>query len=126
MGEGLLYGLPEPPARVLLRVVTEPSPQPGVRIGQGLAGGLMALGGPVLPGHPAGEPFTHTHHRDEVVDGRPPACRAQKFPVMMTLVAGDGPDPQVSWPMLVPFVGPVDPSPANRRTKIIVSFAGAV
>ena len=40
----------------------------------------MALRGAVLPGHPAGEPFTHTHYRDEVVDGRPPTCRAQKFP----------------------------------------------
>ena len=43
-------------------------------------GGLVALGGSVLPGHPAGEPFTHPHHGDEVVHGRPPACRAQKFP----------------------------------------------
>jgi hypothetical protein len=30
----------------------------------------------VLPGHPAGEPLTHTHHGDEVVHGRAPACRA--------------------------------------------------
>src|SRR5215204_488448 len=28
----------------------------------------------------AGQPLAHTHHRDEVVHGRPPACRAQKFP----------------------------------------------
>ena len=41
--------------------------------------GLVALGCSVLPGHAAGEPFTHTHHRDEVVHGCPPACRAQKF-----------------------------------------------
>ncbi len=40
----------------------------------------MALGGAVLPGHPAGEPLTHSHHRDEAVDGRSPACRAPRFP----------------------------------------------
>ena len=44
------------------------------------AGGLVALRGPVLPGHPAGEPFTDTHRRDQVVNGCPPAFRAQKFP----------------------------------------------
>ena len=38
------------------------------------------VGCSVLPGPPAGEPFTYPHHVDEVVHGRPPACRAQKFP----------------------------------------------
>jgi hypothetical protein len=38
------------------------------------------LRGPVLPGHPAGEPFTHLHHLHQVAHGRPSACRAQKFP----------------------------------------------
>jgi hypothetical protein len=31
----------------------------------------VTLGWSVLPGHPAGEPLTHTHHRDEVVHGLP-------------------------------------------------------
>ena len=61
-------------------VVAQPLPQRGVRVGRCLAGWLVALGCSVLPGHSAGEPFTHPHHGDEVVHGRAPACRAQKFP----------------------------------------------
>src|SRR5215211_6006317 len=68
------------PPRMRLRVVPQPAPQPGVWISWRRRGGLVALGGSVLPGHPAGEPFTHPHYGDEVVHGRPPACRAQKFP----------------------------------------------
>src|SRR5215217_6143739 len=34
----------------------------------------------MLPPHPTAEPLSHPHHRDEVVHGRAPACRAQKFP----------------------------------------------
>ncbi len=63
------------------------SPPPGVRVGRCAVRGLAALGGSVLPGHPAGEPFTHTHHVDEVVHGRPPACRAQKFPEAISFKA---------------------------------------
>ena len=77
---GVVVGAAEPPARVLPGVVTEPLPKRRVRIGQGLVGHLVALGGPMLPGHPASEPLTHSHHGDEVVDRCPPACRAQKFP----------------------------------------------
>jgi len=36
----------------------------------------MSLGGSVLPGHAAGEPFTDTQHPLEVSNGRPPAFRA--------------------------------------------------
>src|SRR3712207_5650614 len=50
-------------------------------------GHLVALSRAVLPGHPAGEPLTHSHHRDEVVHGCPPACRAQKFPCAISFSA---------------------------------------
>jgi hypothetical protein len=41
---------------------------------------MLLNGSSVLPGDPAGEPFAHAHHADEVHNGRPPAFRAQKFP----------------------------------------------
>ena len=68
------------PARMRLRIVPQPGSKRRVRIGQGRRGGLVALRGPVLPGHSTGEPFTHVHDLREVVHGRPPTCRAQKFP----------------------------------------------
>jgi hypothetical protein len=34
-----------------------------------------ALGTTVLPGHPAGEPFTHPEQALQVSHGRPPAFR---------------------------------------------------
>jgi hypothetical protein len=36
----------------------------------------VALGGAVLPGHPAGEPFADPQHALEVTNGCPPAFRA--------------------------------------------------
>lgn len=36
----------------------------------------MALGSAVLPGHPAGEPFTDPQHALEVTNGCPSAFRA--------------------------------------------------
>jgi hypothetical protein len=51
-----------------------------------LVNDLVALGGAVLPGHPAGESFTQAHDFHQMVNGCPPAFRAQKFPVMMVLV----------------------------------------
>jgi hypothetical protein len=68
------------PPRMGFGVVPQPLPQPDIRVDRRAVGGLVALRGSMLPGHPAGEPFTHTHHVDEVVHGGPPACRAQKFP----------------------------------------------
>jgi hypothetical protein len=49
--------------------------------------GFTALRAPVLPGHPAREPFTDRHRRDEVVHGRAPTFRAQKFPRATSLSA---------------------------------------
>ena len=39
-------------------------------------GGFVALGGAVLPGHAAGEPFADPQHALEVTNGCPPAFRA--------------------------------------------------
>jgi hypothetical protein len=77
---GIMVSPAMAPPRVGLGVVPQPLSQSGVRVGRCGRGGLVSLGGSVLPGHPTGEPFTQTHHVDEVVHGRPPACRAQKFP----------------------------------------------
>ena len=37
---------------------------------------LVSLGGAVLPGHAAGEPFADPQHALEVTNGCPPAFRA--------------------------------------------------
>jgi hypothetical protein len=36
----------------------------------------MTSRGAVLPGHPAGEPFTDPQHSLQMTNGRPPAFRA--------------------------------------------------
>ena len=66
----------EPAARVALGVATQPGPQRGIGIGARGRNGFVALGGAVLPGHPAGEPLTDPQHPLEVTNGRPPALRA--------------------------------------------------
>jgi len=45
------------------------------------------LGGAVLAGDPAGEPFAESHRGHQVVHGSPASLRAQKFPVMMEAVS---------------------------------------
>jgi len=71
----------------------------------------VALGGRVLPGHPAGEPLTHTHHPDEVVHGRSPACRAQKFSEAISFNAACSNSASASSRFNVEFSAP-DPSAA--------------
>ena len=80
LAAGIVVGPAVTPPGMGFGIVPQPLPQRRIRIGWCRAGGLVALGGPVLPGHPAGEPLTQPHHGDEVVHGRAPACRAQKFP----------------------------------------------
>ena len=69
---GIVVGGPEPPPRVILGV----GPQRGIRVLRGHRGWFVALGGAVLPGHPAGEPFADPQHALEVTNGCPPAFRA--------------------------------------------------
>jgi hypothetical protein len=61
---------------MILRVATQPCPQGGIRILSGRRRRLMSLGGAVLPGDAAGEPFTDPQRPLEMTNGRPPAFRA--------------------------------------------------
>jgi hypothetical protein len=45
-------------------------------LGRCRCGGLVSLGGVVLPGHPAGEPLTDAQHPLQMVNCRAPAFRA--------------------------------------------------
>ena len=73
---GVVIGGPEPTAGMILGVVAQPVPQRGIRVLRCRRGGFVALGGAVLPGHAAGEPFADPQHPLEVTNGRPPAFRA--------------------------------------------------
>ncbi|MDT5279032.1 MAG: hypothetical protein QOJ20_227, partial [Mycobacterium sp.] len=66
----------KPPAGMIPGVVAQPVPQRGVRVLRCRRGEFVALGGAVLPGHAAGEPFADPPHALEVTNGRPPAFRA--------------------------------------------------
>lgn len=59
---GVMAGGPEPSARMVLGVGAQPIPQGGVWTGWCRCGGFVTLGGPVLPGHAADEPFTDPQH----------------------------------------------------------------
>jgi hypothetical protein len=61
---------------MVFRVLAQPRPQGRVRIGLRGAGEFSSLRCSVLPGGAAGEPLTHLHRRDEVMNGRPPTFRA--------------------------------------------------
>jgi len=76
LSTGVVVCGPEPPAGMILGVVAQPVPQRGVRVLRCRRGGFVALGGAVLPGHAAGEPFADPQHVLEVTNGRPPAFRA--------------------------------------------------
>jgi len=73
---GIVVGAAMAPPGVGFGVVAQPLPQCGVQVDGCAVDWLMALSCSVLPGHSAGEPFTHPHRVDEVVHGRAPACRA--------------------------------------------------
>ena len=73
---GIVVSRPEATAGMILGVGPQPAPQGGIRIGGCRRGGFMALGGAVLPGHAAGEPFTDSQQALEVTNSRSPAFRA--------------------------------------------------
>ena len=73
---GVVVGRPEPAAGMTLGVGTQPVPQRGIRVIGCGRDGFVALGGAVLPGHAAGEPFADPQHTLEVTNGCPPAFRA--------------------------------------------------
>jgi len=57
LSTSVMIGRPEAPARMVLGVSAKPVPQSGVRIGWCRRGRFVALGGAMLPGHPAGQPL---------------------------------------------------------------------
>jgi hypothetical protein len=63
-----------------LQLGSEPGPQRHFGVGWALISGPVTLGGAILPSRQAGEPFTDAHDFHEVVNGCPPALRAQEFP----------------------------------------------
>lgn len=75
-GAGVVIGRPKPSPGMMLGVLAKPVPQRGVRVIRCRGGGLAALGGAVLPGDAAGEPFADPQHALEVMNGCPPAFRA--------------------------------------------------
>jgi hypothetical protein len=72
----IVVGGAEAASWMVFRVLAKPGAQSGIGVGWGRCGWLVALGGSVLPGHPAGEPLRDTHRVDEVMHSRPPALRA--------------------------------------------------
>jgi hypothetical protein len=72
----IVVGGPEPTARMILGVLTQPGSQRGIGILGCRRAGLVALSSAVLPGYPAGEPFADPQHPLQVTNGRPPVFRA--------------------------------------------------
>jgi hypothetical protein len=87
LGAGVVVGRTKPTPRMVPCPVPQPRAQPGVRVGRCRRGWRPPLGRSVLPGHAAGEPLTHLHRPHQVVHGRPPALRAQRFPFAISLSA---------------------------------------
>jgi len=73
---GVVVGRPKPATGMIFGVGAKPFPQSGVGILRCRRRGFVALGGAVLPGHAASEPFADPQHALEVTNGRPPAFRA--------------------------------------------------
>ncbi len=73
---GVMVGRPEPTARMILGLLAQPGPQRGIRVLGSIGRRFVALGGAVLPGHAAGEPFADPQHPLQVTNGCPPAFRA--------------------------------------------------
>ena len=73
---GIVIRGPKPPPGMVLGVLAQPHPQSGVGILWGRRRRFVALGGAMLPGHAAGEPFADPQHPLEVANGCPSTFRA--------------------------------------------------
>ncbi|GAB4675973.1 hypothetical protein MOKP106_43830 [Mycobacterium avium subsp. hominissuis] len=73
---GVVICRPEPTSWVVLGVLAKPVPQRRIRILGRDRNWFVALGGAVLPGDAAGEPFADPQHALQVTNGCPPAFRA--------------------------------------------------
>jgi hypothetical protein len=67
---------PEASPRMLLGVPAKPGPQRRITVPRRVRDRLVSLGGAVLPGDAAGEPFADPQHALEVTNCCPPAFRA--------------------------------------------------
>lgn len=76
LGAGIMMGGPKPTTRMVLGPGTQPFSPRGIQILRRGRHRRVSLGGAVLPGNPAGEPFTESQHSLELVHGSPPAFRA--------------------------------------------------
>lgn len=75
-GAGVVIGGPKSTSWMVLGIGAKPVPQSGVRVLRCRRGGLVALGGAVLPGDAAGEPLADPQHALQVTNGCPPTFRA--------------------------------------------------
>ena len=87
LGTNVVISRPKSASWMGAGILAQQRPQTRIRIGHGGGRRLASLGCSVLPGHPAGEPLTDLHRGDELINGRPPAIRAQKFPFAISLSA---------------------------------------
>jgi hypothetical protein len=69
LGAGIVVGGAESAAAMFFGVLAQPSPQGGVWIIWCPRDGLMTLGGAVLPGNAADEPFADPQHPLQVTNG---------------------------------------------------------
>ena len=76
LGAGVVVGGPEPASGMVLGVLAQPQPQSGIRVLACDRWRFVSLGGAVLPGHAAGEPFADPQLPLEVTNGCPPTFRA--------------------------------------------------
>lgn len=67
---GIVIGGAKAAAGIVFGVAAQPGPQLGVGVLRGGAGGFVALGGAMLPGHAAGEPFADPQHGRSVDNNR--------------------------------------------------------
>ncbi len=73
---GIVIRGPKPPPGMVLGVLAQPRPHSGVGILWGRRRRFVALCGPMLSGHAAGEPFADPQHPLEVANGCPSTFRA--------------------------------------------------
>ena len=66
---GVVIGRPEPTTWMAAGILAQPSPRGGIGIPRSRRGGFESLGCAVLPGHPAGQPFTDPQHALKVTNG---------------------------------------------------------
>ena len=75
LAAGVVIGRSKSTPRMVLGVLVQPGSQGGIGILRRGREGFVTLGGAVLPGHAAGDPFADPQHPLEVTNDRPPPLR---------------------------------------------------